>query len=132
MVVFAYHSLFSVSLMSADNILAGTWFKLVQPPWVESLADDQYLGASIGWALGEYPLAIIFGALIWQWFRHDRAEQRRFDRQASRDGDSERTAYTDYLKALRQHDSARDQGEHEERCVNTDQATVDLDPQPGA
>src|SRR3546814_12133242 len=75
MVVFAYHSLFSVSLMSADNILAGTWFKLVQPPWVESLADDQYLGASIGWALGEYPRAIIFGALIWQWFRPDRAEQ---------------------------------------------------------
>lgn len=110
MVVFAYHSLFSVSLMSSDSILAGTWFKLVQPPWVDALGDEQYLGASIGWALGEYPLGIIFGALLWQWFRHDRAEQRRFDRKASRDGDSERTAYNDYLKALQQHDNTRDQG----------------------
>lgn len=108
MVVFAYHSLFSVSLMSADNILATSWFKLVQAPWVESLADDQRLGASIGWALGEYPLAIIFGALIWQWFRHDRAEQRRLDRKADRDGDSERAAYNEYLKALQSHHDARD------------------------
>lgn len=108
MIVFAYHSWFSVSLMSAETILAGTWFKLVQPPWIDSLADEQYLGASIGWALGEYPLGIIAGALLWQWARADFAEQRRVDRKASRDGDAERVAYNDYLKALREHHQSRD------------------------
>lgn len=105
MIVFAYHSLFSVSLMNTRGILGDAWFRLVQPPWIESLADEQYLGASLGWALGEYPLGIIIGALIWQWARADFAEQRRFDRKAARDDDAELTAYNNYLKAMsRQHE----------------------------
>lgn len=107
MMVFGYHSLFSVSLMGNERILAGEWFTLVQPAWVTSLADDQYLGAAIGWGMGEYPLAIIVGALFWQWFRADTAEQRRYDRKAARDGGEDLAGYNDYLETLRQHHAKR-------------------------
>ncbi|MEG9227306.1 cytochrome c oxidase assembly protein [Aeromicrobium sp. Sec7.5] len=103
MLVFAYHALFSVSLMASTTILAGDWFELVRPLWAEPAAADQYLGASMGWALGDYPLGVMAGALIWQWVRADRAEQRRFDRQAVRDGGAEMAAYNAYLQRLAQH-----------------------------
>lgn len=105
MVVFAYHAFFSVSLMASTTILAGDWFGLVNPPWAASLADDQYLGASMGWALGDYPLGIMAGALIWQWVRADHAEQRRFDRKAARDGDAELADYNAYLRSIAEHRS---------------------------
>src|SRR3546814_569508 len=86
MVVFGLHAFFSISLMANTTILAGDWFAALGRPWGRSLEDDQYLGASIGWALGDYPLAILAGALIWSWVRADHREGKRHDRQADRDG----------------------------------------------
>lgn len=100
MAVFAIHAFFSVSLMSSRRVLAEDWFQLVQPPWAGPLKDDQYLGASIGWGLGDYPLAIITIALIWQWVRADHAEQRRLDRQADRVGESAEQPYSAYAQRL--------------------------------
>lgn len=108
MMVFGYHAFFSVSLMARSTVMAADWFRLVGPDWVSSLAEDQYLGASIGWALGDYPLAVIAGALLWQWVRADHAEQRRHDRQADRDGDAQLASYNAYLQSLaRSEDSPR-------------------------
>ncbi len=100
MVVFGFHAFFSVSLMASNQILARDWFTVLQRPWGRTLADDQYLGASLGWALGDYPLAILAGALIWQWVRADQKERRRLDRQADRDGDQALHAYNQYLTGL--------------------------------
>ncbi|MGH3352012.1 MAG: cytochrome c oxidase assembly protein [Nocardioides sp.] len=80
MAVFGFHTFLSLSLTDSE-IVAKDWFQLVHPPWADSLASDQDLGASLGWALGAYPLAIMAGVLIWQWIRAECADQRRLDRQ---------------------------------------------------
>ena len=100
LVTFGFHALFSVSLMASDQVLARGWFEPLGRTWGASLADDQYLGASLGWALGDYPLAILAVALVASWVRADRRERRRYDRQAERDGDRELASYNDYLARL--------------------------------
>jgi putative copper resistance protein D len=100
MVTFGFHALFSVSLMSSTQILAQDWFTSIGRTWGASLADDQYLGASIGWALGDYPLAVLAGALVWAWVKSDRREAARIDRAHDRDGGAEMAAYNAYLQSL--------------------------------
>ena len=100
MVVFGFHALFAVALMGATELLAGDWFTALDRPWGPSPADDQYIGASLGWLLGEYPLVILAVAVVWAWVRDDHREAKRLDRQAERDNDHELTRYNDYLKGL--------------------------------
>lgn len=100
LVTFGFHALFSVSLMASSQVLAREWFETLDRPWGASLEDDQYLGASLGWALGDYPLAILAVALVASWVHADRRERRRLDRKADRDGDDERTKYNEYLTRI--------------------------------
>ena len=100
MVTFGFHAFFSVSLMSNSTVLAESWFSALDRSWGRSLADDQYLGASLGWALGDYPLAVLAGVLLWSWFRSDQRDAKRHDRRSDRDGNSELNSYNDYLTAL--------------------------------
>ena len=100
LVTFGFHALFSVSLMAQEQVLAGSWFSLFDRPWGRSLIDDQYLGASLGWALGDYPLALLAVALVASWVGADRRERQRLDRRADRDGDRDLNAYNDYLARL--------------------------------
>lgn len=93
MVTFGFHALFSVALMASTTVLAEDWFRALQPPWVDSLEKDQYLGASLGWGLGEYPLAVMAVALLVSWFQADQREQRQHDRSEARTQDAELTAY---------------------------------------
>lgn len=104
MVIFGIHAFFSISLMANSTILAGDWFSALNRRWGRSLEDDQYLGASIGWALGDYPLAILAGALIWSWVKTDHREATRHDRKAARDGERELSEYNDYLRRLQEHE----------------------------
>lgn len=101
MVPFGFHAFFSVSLMASETILAADWFGNLGRTWGGTLESDQYLGASIGWALGDYPLAILAIAVVWAWVRDDHREARRFDRQAERDNDQALADYNAYLAALR-------------------------------
>lgn len=107
MVTFGFHALFAVSLMGSSEVLAHGWFELVGRPWGPSLIDDQNLGASLGWGLGEYPLAVMAGALLVSWIRADRRERRRFDRREARHHDAELSAYNDYLRRLAEADPTR-------------------------
>lgn len=100
MVTFGFHALFSVSLMSSTQVLAEDWFAALKLEWGAPLIEDQYLGASIGWALGDYPLAVLAGALIVSWVRSDRREAARIDRRHDRDGGADMAAYNAYLQAL--------------------------------
>ena len=104
LVTFGFHALFAVSLMSSSTVLAAGWFEALGRPWGRSLLDDQYVGASIGWVMGEYPILIMAVALIAGWVRADRRERRRYDRQEERGGDKELTAYNTYLGQLAQAD----------------------------
>ncbi|WP_167289009.1 cytochrome c oxidase assembly protein [Nocardioides seonyuensis] len=107
MVTFGFHALFAVSLMATSTVLARQWFEALSRPWGRSLADDQYLGASLGWALGEYPLAVMAAALLVSWVRADGRERRRFDRREARGQDRELTAYNNYLGALARAEETR-------------------------
>ena len=100
MVTFGFHALFSVSLMASTRVLAEEWYAGLERPWGESLADDQYLGASLGWLLGEYPLAVIAVALLVSWVSADRRERRRYDRSEAREDDRRLRDYNDYLARL--------------------------------
>ena len=113
MVVFGFHAFFSVSLMASTDVLAEEWFAGLPRPWGRSLADDQYLGASLGWALGDYPLALLAGVLVFLWVKDDRRERRRFDRQEDRGGDQQLAAYNAHLARIAAHD--RQQGQPELR-----------------
>ncbi|WP_175507434.1 cytochrome c oxidase assembly protein [Nocardioides alpinus] len=98
---FGFHALFAVSMMASSTVLAADWFAALDRPWGRSLLADQYLGASIGWVMGEYPILIMAVALIVGWVRADGRERRRYDRREDRDGDRELTAYNAYLSQLR-------------------------------
>jgi len=100
LVTFGFHAFFSVSLMSSEQLLAEPWFSALGRTWGNSLEQDQYLGASIGWALGDYPLGILAVALVWAWVKADNRESRRYDREADRTGDIELAAYNEQLKRL--------------------------------
>ena len=111
-VTFGFHALFSVSLMSSTRILAQDWFSMLGRRWGDSAADDQHLGASLGWALGDYPLALLAGVLVVLWVRDDKRESDRFDRSEDRGGDAQLSGYNDYLSGLagRREASAGDTG----------------------
>ena len=100
MVTFAFHALFSVSLMASDQVLASRWFEALQRPWGPSLLSDQQAGAGIGWVMGEYPLVVMGVALLVAWVGADRRERQRYDRLEDRHDNRELNRYNDYLAAL--------------------------------
>jgi putative copper resistance protein D len=90
--------------MSATVPTGESYWLAIDRPFRTDLLQDQYLGGSISWALGEVPLLIVMIALLVQWARSDWREQRRIDRAADRDEDAELKAYNERLKALAERD----------------------------
>ena len=107
MVTFGFHALFSVSLMSKSQVMAEQWFVALGRTWGSTPERDQYIGATLGWVLGDYPIAILGSALIWAWVRSDMREATRFDRRADRDGDEELRRYNEHLQRLHQRSGPR-------------------------
>lgn len=114
MVVFGFHALFSVSLMASNQVLAEDWFGGLPRPWGASLADDQYLGASLGWALGDYPLALLAVVLVFLWVHADRRERVRFDRQEAREGDRQLAEYNAQLNRIAERDRGAGRGHQDD------------------
>lgn len=100
MTTFGFHAFFSISLMASSEVLAESWFAQLGREWGPDLLRDQYVGASLGWGLGDYPLAVLAAALLWSWVRADARERRRRDRKVDREGDRELDRYNDRLAAL--------------------------------
>ncbi len=97
-----FHAFFGVALLQAQDVIGARWFAPVHPTWAPSMLSDQHLGASIAWAFGEIPAAIVMIFLVFQWMRADEREQRRVDRAADRaahDGvDDELARYNAFLQ----------------------------------
>ncbi len=104
MVVFAMHSFFSIALMSTNSVLAEGWFTLFPHSWGDSLAQDQQVGAALGWALGEIPLLMLGMGMVAMWVQADRAERVRFDRHEDRTGDEALAAWNSRFEKLSEHD----------------------------
>ncbi len=97
-----FHAFFSVAIMSSNVIVAESYYRALERPYATDLAQDQYLGGGIAWAMGEVPLLLVIGAIFIQWFRSDAREAQRSDRAADRDDDAALEQYNAYLAGLRE------------------------------
>ncbi len=98
------HAFFSVALMSANNLIDGGYYQLLERPWATDLLSDQKSGAAIGWAMGEIPIVVALIATFIQWMRSDAREAKRADRRSKVD----LAEYNAYLEQL----AARDEKEN--------------------
>lgn len=124
MATFGFHALFAVAMMGSTTILAQDWFGTLGRPWGNSLAREQYLGGALGWAIGDYPVAMMTIAMALGWIRSDKREARRYDRQAHRDGDASLAAYNEHLRQLH----ARHSGPLRTRTANPGRAGHGSEP----
>lgn len=102
------HAFFSIALMSATTLLDGGYYTSIGNPLNLKLLENQYLGGSIGWAMGEFPILIALAAAFIQWIREDKKETERIDRSAARAsamGENDDLAkYNQYLAKLARKD----------------------------
>ena len=105
------HAFFSIALMSATTVLDGGYYASIGNPMHLNLLENQKVGGSIGWAMGEFPILIALTAAFIQWMREDRKETERIDRKAARAsamGESDDLAkYNEYLAELARKDNKR-------------------------
>lgn len=107
-----FHAFFAVSLMSAKHLVGKPYWDFIDRPYNLNMHADQFLGAGLTWAVGEVPMVIVIGVLFVQWFRSDRREAARFDRNEDNSEDARLAEYNAYLAALSRHD--RETGEQRE------------------
>lgn len=102
-----YHAFVGIAMMSMDTLLAASWFGNLGRPWGLSAIEDQKLGGSLMWGIGEIPTMIIAVMVGVLWAQNDKKVQRRFDRKEERDGDAELNAYNDMFLDLNERDERR-------------------------
>ena len=90
------HAFFSIALMSANTLIDGGYYQLLNRPWAVDLLSDQKVGAAIGWAMGEIPIVVALIATFIQWMRSDAREARRADKRSTTD----LAEYNAYLEKL--------------------------------
>lgn len=100
------HAFFSIALMSANNLIDGGYYQLLERPWATDLLSDQKAGAAIGWAMGEIPIIIALIATFIQWSRSDAREAKRADKRSAVDL-AEYNAYLAKLAARDEKDEAK-------------------------
>ena len=95
-----FHMWFGVTLMQMQTILAEDFYATLGLPWEMNLLHDQNVGGGIAWASGQFPLVIVFGALLVAWYRDDRRQMRTYDEHADATGDEEMEAYNAMLAQM--------------------------------
>ncbi|MFD1722787.1 cytochrome c oxidase assembly protein [Amnibacterium endophyticum] len=100
-----FHAFFGVAVMTSHEIIAGTFYRYIDAPWMGSLAADQAVGGGIAWAAGEIPLVIVIVALVSQWAAQDRRAAARVDRHLDRGTDDSWDAYNAMLTRLNDRDA---------------------------
>lgn len=109
--VVVFHAWFGIAMMQTASPVAVDFYQQLNLPFEVDLHQQQHLGGSLTWALGEIPLLIVSVAHAVQWLRSDRREAARFDRKEERNGDRELEAYNAMLSGLASGSS--DMGEHD-------------------
>lgn len=106
------HAFFSVALLSSTSLIGGEYYETLATPWVLDLLEDQRIGASIGWAMGEIPILLSLVATFIQWIRSDEREAARIEKRSklakSRGEKDELERYNDYLAELAKRDKGLD------------------------
>ena len=98
----SFHAFFGVALSGTKFVLAPDFFQQINLPWGPPLLADQEKAGEIAWGFGEAPTLILAVLVARQWFKRDRQETARLDRQADRDDDAALRAYNARLGRLSQ------------------------------
>lgn len=106
----SFHAFFGVIMTGSTTVLAPDFFESLKLPWMTDVLGDQHEAGAIAWGIGEAPTVALTLLVALAWVRSDRAESRRKDRQADRDGDAELAAYNAHLLELKKRTEARDEG----------------------
>ena len=96
----SFHAFFGVALTGTKFVLAPGFFEQINLPWGPQLLADQERAGEIAWGFGEAPTLVLAILVARQWFRRDRQETVRLDRQADRDDDAALRAYNERLGHL--------------------------------
>lgn len=99
LIAIAFHAFFGVAMMTGTTLLAPDLFSVLDLSWVPDPLVDQQRAGTVAWGAGEFPTLMLAMLIAAEWYRSDRAEGERAERQAERDGDAELHAYNDYLAA---------------------------------
>lgn len=101
-----FHAFFGVILMSKGTIFGESFLNSLGYTWLAArgLLHDQWVGGTIAWAGGEFPLVIALIALLTQWRRQDNKESRRIDRHLDQGTDQSYDAYNEMLSQLAERD----------------------------
>lgn len=93
----SFHAFFGVVLTGSSSLLAPEFFGQLDISWITDAVADQQRGGAIAWGVGEAPTLVLAMLVTLAWVRTDRAETKRFDRQADRDGNAALAAYNAQL-----------------------------------
>jgi putative copper resistance protein D len=103
----SFHAFFGVVMTGSTTLLAPEFFEAVKLPWMTNPLGDQHEAGAIAWGIGEAPTVALTLLVAIAWVRSDRAETKRKDRQADRDGDAELAAYNAHLQDLKKRHEKR-------------------------
>ncbi|MBP3035346.1 bifunctional copper resistance protein CopD/cytochrome c oxidase assembly protein [Arthrobacter sp. zg-ZUI100] len=107
----AFHAFFGVAVMGGTSLIQASYFGNMGREWGLSALEDQQLGGSIMWGIGEIPTVMVAIGVALQWSRTDARETRRKDRAAERNNDAELTAYNNMFANLAQRDASSFEGD---------------------
>jgi putative membrane protein len=79
------HAWLGISIMTANTVIAGPYYRQLARPWGPSLLDDQSIGGGLLWAAGDLVGLLVVAALFVQWSRADAREAVRLDRRLDRE-----------------------------------------------
>ncbi|HWC22106.1 MAG TPA: cytochrome c oxidase assembly protein [Flexivirga sp.] len=108
LVAIAFHAFFGVAMMTGTTLLAPDLFTVLHLSWVRDPLVDQQRAGTVAWGAGEFPTFMLAMLIAREWYRSDRAEGQRAERQAERDGDAELHAYNDYLASRARAEAAHE------------------------
>jgi cytochrome c oxidase assembly factor CtaG/putative copper export protein len=97
LITMTVHAFFGLSIMSGSGLFLADWYGAMGRTWGATPMDDQYLGGSIAWSVGEIPNLVLMLVIAVQWSRSEERLTKRRDRNADRTGDAELEAYNRML-----------------------------------
>src|SRR5690625_781120 len=103
----AFHAFFGIAIISSQSLFVADWFGLMGRPWGGTALEDQVVGGSITWAIGEIPTLFLAILTVMGWAKSEERAARRYDRGAARDDDAELKAYNAMLAAQAQQEPTR-------------------------
>jgi putative membrane protein len=105
------HAWLGITIMSDNDVIAGSYYRALARPWGPSLLHDQTIGGGLLWATGDLVGVIVLAALFVQWSRADAREAVRVDRTLGRarqrrtpDNEDAWSVYNAHLAALARRD----------------------------